>query len=200
MRKIAIFSFLLLTVPLAAGMLAQDAPKAADAGKPPETATAPEQPVHYYHLDLVVRELDENGKPVNSRAYSCMVSTARHEHDAVRAGSKFPIATGAYDSNETQSQLAKTQFQYQDVGVKFDVYDVREMGNRLAMNLNAEISGLASSRHFGGASGFDEPVFRQNRWQTPVLIPIGAATVVFSSDNTDNKGGIRVEVTATPLQ
>lgn len=200
MRKIAICSFLFLALPFAGRALAQDEPQAPAANKAPETAKAPESPVHYYHLDLVVRELDENGKAVNSRSYSCTVSTSQKEYDTIRAGSKFPIATGVYDTNETQNQSARTEFQYQDLGVNFDVNQVREMGNKLAMSLKAEISSLASTRRIGGATGVDEPVFRQNRWQTPVLIPLGKATVVFTSDDIDSKGGMQVEVTATLLQ
>ena len=47
--------------------------------KTPEPAKQPEPPVHYYHLDFVVKELGESAKSVNSRTYSCTVSTARNE-------------------------------------------------------------------------------------------------------------------------
>lgn len=198
MRKIAICSFLLLTLPFAGRVFAQDQPQAPGASKAPETAKAPEPPVHYYHLDFVVRELDENGKAANSRRYSCTVSTSPKEYDRVRAGSRVPVATGSDDAKGNQSM--NTQVAYQDVGVNFDVSRLREMGNKLAMNLEAEISSLASTRHFGGANGFDEPVFRQNRWETPVLIPLDKPTVVFTSDDIDSKGGMQVEVTATLLQ
>jgi hypothetical protein len=198
MRKIAICSLLFLALPFAGKALAQDEPQAPATSKAPETIKVSEPPIHYYHLDFIVRELDENGKPVNSRAYSCTVSTARPEFDSVRVGSKVPIATGSYDTND--NQVAKTQFQYLDVGVNFDVSQAREVGNNLAISLKAEISSLASTRHFGGANGFDEPVFRQNRWQAPVLVPLGKPTVVFTSDDVDSKGGMQVEVTATLLQ
>lgn len=198
MRKFAICSFLLLTLPFASRTFAQDSPQAPAASKAPETVKAPEPPIHYYQLDFVVRQLDENGKADNSRHYSCTVSTSQREYDTVRAGSRVPIATGSDEAKG--SQPTNTQVSYQDVGVKFDVSQLREMGNKLAMSLKAEISSLASTRHFGGANGFDEPVFRQNRWQTPVLIPLGKPTVVFTSDDIDGKGGMQVEVTATPVQ
>lgn len=196
MRKIAISCLLLLTLPFAAQALAQGDQAVA---KAPEAAKAPEPPVHFYHLDLVVKEMGEDGKPVNSRTYSCTVSTAHNEHDSVRVGSRIPIATGSYLNNGSDAQV-NTQFQYLDVGVNFDVQDVREEGNKLAMDLKAEISGVGSNVRFGGENGINEPVVRQNRWQAPVLIPTGKPTVVFTSDDIDTKGGMQVVVTATPVE
>ncbi len=191
MRKLLISSLLLLTLPFAARAFAQVASPAPAANK------AAEPVVLFYHLDLVVRELGEDGKPVNSRAYSCTVSTATRDSESIRAGSKVPIATGSlYGRNGGTS----TQFQYMDLGVNFDVNSVREMGNKLAMMLHAEVSSLSSSMRLGGASGIEEPVMRQNKWSSPVLLPIGKPTVVFTSDDVDSKGGMEVVVTATQLQ
>lgn len=198
MRQIATYCLLLLTLPFAGSAFAQGAPKTPAESNASETANAPEPPAHYYHLDLVVQELGQDGKPVNSRTYSCMVSTAPGERDSIRTGSRVPIATSSNNTNG--NQFVNTQFQYQDVGVNFDVSRTREVENKLAMSLRAEISGLGSSMHFGGTNGIDEPVLRQNRWQAPVLIPIGKPTVVFTSDDIDSKGSMRVVITATPLQ
>ncbi len=197
MRKIAVSCLLLLTLPFAARAFAQSDQPAAP--KPPEAAKAPQPPVHYYHLDLVVKEIGEDGKPVNSRTYSCTVSTMHDEHDSVRIGSRIPIATGSFLTSGGNPQT-NTQFQYQDVGVSFDVSEVRETSNKLAMDLKAEISGVGSNVRFGGENGITEPVVRQNRWQGPVLIPIGKPTMVFTSDDVDTKGGMQVVVTATPVE
>jgi hypothetical protein len=197
MRKIAISCVLLLTLPFAARAFAQSDQQAPS--KAPEAAKAPEPPAHYYHLDLVVKEIGEDGKPTNSRTYSCTVSTARNERDQVRIGSRVPIATGSFMTNSANAQV-NTQFQYQDVGVSFDVSDVREVGNKLAMDLHAAISGVGANVRFGGENGITEPIVRQNVWQAPVLISTGKPTVVFTSDDTDSKGGMQVVVTATPLE
>jgi len=191
MRKIAISCFLLLTLPFAGRTFAQNETKVSEAGKQAE------QVVHYYHLDLAVQEVGENGKPVNSRTYSCMVSTARGERDSVRVGSRVPIATG---SSSNGAEAVNTQFQYQDLGVDFDVNEVHEVAGKLAMNLGAEIHSLGPITHIGGPNGPVEPASQHNRWQTPVLIPIGKATVVFTSDDIDSKGGMQVVATATLLQ
>ena len=197
MRKIVISSFLLLTLPFTGRCLAQNGPNSAPAGKSPETAKAPETPVHFYHLDLVVKEIGENGKPSNSRTFSITVSTARGESVSIRAGSRVPIATGSYSGAGAPVNI---QFRYQDLGVNFDVREVRDTGNRLAMFLQSDISGLGSSVPLGGPRGIEEPVMRQNKWSSPVLLPIGKPTVVFTSDDVDSKGSMEVVATATPLQ
>lgn len=191
MRKIVISSFLLLTLAFADHAIAQDEqPKAS------ENAKQAEPPVHYYHLDFVVQEVGENGKPVNSRSYSCTVSTARGEQDSVRIGSRVPVATGPASSG---SEPVNVQYQFEDVGVNFDVRQVQEVGSKLAMHLGAEVTGTGPGVHIGSGS-FAVPVKYNNKWQTPALIPIGKATVVFTSDDIDSKGGMQVVVTATLLQ
>jgi len=199
MRKFAISCLLLLTLAFAGRAFAQDATQAPAASKAPEAAAAPEPPVHYYHLDLVVKEIGEDGKPLNSRTYSCSVSTTRNERDSVRIGSRVPIATGSNVTNNANAQVS-IQFQYQDVGVSFDVSEVRKVGEKLAMDLTAVISGVGANVRFGGDNSITEPILRQNRWQAPILISTGKPTVVFTSDDTDSKGGMQVVVTATPLE
>ncbi len=188
MRKIAICSFLLLTLPLAARVIAQDAPKASDVSKAPDTATAPEQPVHYYHLDLVVRELDDSGKPVNSRAYSCTVSTFRHESESIRVRSTIPTGTGS----DTHSHI--------QLGVNFDLHEVHEVGSNLAMDFDASIDGSGANPQVDGQTIPASPVIRWNSWHTTALIPIGKPTVVITSDDLDGKGSMQVMLTATLLQ
>jgi hypothetical protein len=197
MRKIAISFFLLLVVPFAGQAYAQDEHETQAATSVQESAKQPEQPVHYYHLDLVVQELGENGKPVNSRTYSCTVSTAHNERDSVRIGSRVPIATGSVPIGNGQ---VNTQFQYQDVGVNFDVSEVHEVGGKLAMSLGAELNSLGPATQIGGTNGPVEPVKNENKWHTPVLIPIGKSTLVFTSDDMDSKGGMQLVVTATLLE
>jgi len=163
---------------------------AQDAAKPQETAKAPE-PAHYYHLEFVVQEVGSDGKPTNSRTYSGVVSTSRTDRGfSMRTGSRVPITSASSGEEKNLS----VQFQYVDVGVSIDAKDARELGDKLALSLNADISSLAgtSSPVLGAA-----PVIRQNRWQADALIPIGKATVVFTSDVLDNKGGMQLVVTVT---
>ena len=171
-----------------------------DTAKAPETPKAPEPPAHFYHLEFVVQETGADGKPTNSRTYSGAVSTSRSDHTfSVRTGSRIPVVTGgsAVAGPSGENKNMPTQFQYVDVGVNIDVRDAQEQGERLALNLVADISSLANSPSPAGAGS---PIIRQNRWQAAALVPIGKPTVVFTSDILDNKGGMQVVVTATQVK
>ena len=198
MRKFTIACCLLLLIPaLVVRTRAQETAKA------PETVKPPEPPAHYYHLEYVIQELGSDGKPVNSRTYSTIVGTDRHEQfSAIRTGSRVPIVTGALHGPAGQATEAKLeyQFQYIDVGVNIDTQNVREIGHQLAIDLKAEVSSLAESGPSPASGLVNDPVIRQNMWQASVLIPVGKPTVVFSSDAADSKGAMHLVVTATPLQ
>jgi hypothetical protein len=198
MRKLIIACCLLVLIPaLVVRARAQETSKAPEAVKPPEP------PAHYYHLEYVIQELGSDGKPVNSRTYSTIVGTDRHEQfSAIRTGSRVPIITGALHGPTGQATDPKLeyQFQYLDVGVNIDTQNVREVGHQLAIDLKAEVSSLAESGPSTASGLVNDPIIRQNMWQASVLIPIGKATVVFSSDTLDSKGAMHVVVTAALLQ
>ena len=189
MRKTTIVCCLLLLIPaFAHKAVAQESAKA------PAAAAAPAQPVHYYHLDFVVEELDAAGKTINTRSYSTTVSTAPHSPMSIRTGSRIPIATGSYQAGLPVS-AANMQYQYIEAGVNLDVHDAHEVDRELAFNLTADLSSVAPASD----ANLHQPVIRQNRWQALVLIPIGKPTPVFKSDSVDSKGATRIVVTATPL-
>ena len=197
MRKITVFSCLVLFA-LTCGLKvsSQDPPKPAD------TASAPEPPAHYYHLEFVLQEVGADGKPSNTRNYSAIVCTGRNQQfSAIRTGLRVPIITGAYHGPNTpgDSKL-EYQFQYVDVGVNIDTQDIREIGHQLGIQLKAEVSSLAESAPSSVSGQPNDPVIRQNVWQGSVLIPIGKPTVAFSSDAIDSKGGMQLVVTATLIQ
>jgi hypothetical protein len=190
MRNITLVCCLLLiTVASEQKTFAQEA----GAQQSPKVQSAAPAPAnHFYRLDFAVEEVGSDGKPINSRAYSTTVGTDSHEIMSIRTGSRVPITTGTSDANGKES----TQFQYVDMGVNFDVRDVREIGRQLSLNLTADLSGLAGPTD----ASTHQPVIRHNRWQGLVLIPTGKPTVVFSSDSLDSKGSTRMLVTATLLQ
>lgn len=191
MRKIVVFwSLLLFILAFTSGAGAQDKSDKAPA------AAAPAEPLHYYHFDFVVEDLNAAGTVINSRSYSTTVDTEPHYLTSIRAGSRVPIATASYVAKATPAPVTQTQFQYVDVGVDFDVRDVHEVGGQLAFDLTANLSGVSSPSD----PNLHQPVFRLNKWQSRVLIPIGKRTVVFTSDSLDSKGSTRVVVTATPLE
>lgn len=182
MRKVTVVcSVLLLT--LAFGMKAR-AQESSNASQPKAQEAAP-APEHFYHLDFVVEELNAESKPVNSRTYSTSVNTGQHSNLSIRTGSRIPIPTGT------------DQYQYSDVGVDFDVHNVREVNRQLAFDLTVNVSGVAENP---AGSTVRVPIIRQNRWQASVLVPVGKSTPIFASDSNDSKGSTRVLVTATPIE
>lgn len=193
MRKTALFCCLLaLILPLGHRTFAQDAAQTQNAAKPPEL------PAHYYHLEFVVQELGSDGKPVNSRAYSTTVITNSRDASVIRANSRVPIATGTYSAGAKESEIVNTQFQYQDIGVHIDVRNAHEIGRLLTLSLTADVSSIGGTALLGAST--HEPIIRQNKWDSWVLIPIGKPTVVFNSDDLDSKGSMQMVVTATLLQ
>lgn len=142
---------------------------------------------HFYKLALTVEELNESGKIANSRSYFETVSTQYQRPQQIRTGARIPVLQGG------------DQWNYMDVGVNFDVFEPKEIGDKLWFNLNADVSSLANAA--AGTSGpISHPVVRQNKWSSNVVVPIGKPTVVFSSDDLDDKSKLQVEVTATRLE
>ena len=186
MRKITVFFCLLvLALTVSQTAIAQDSGSTA---KPQDSAKAPEPPVHFYHLDLVLEQVGSDGKPTNSRSFAITISTDRHDSNTeIRTGARVPIQTGGSSS----------QFQYQDVGINFDARNAREAGGKLTFYLAADVNSVAAPKD---PSTTGPPVTEQNKWQSNVLVPIGKATTVFSSDDIQSKGGMQLVVTATLLQ
>jgi len=186
MRKFVLICTLTLAalaIPLSSR--AQDEPRSAEAAR-----TAP----NFYHLVFEVEERGADNKVINSRTYTTTVSTDSR-NVSIRTGSKMPVATGSYSTGNSKAQM-DTQFQYVDVGVDFDISRVTEIRDQLSIQLVAAISSVADTTTI---SDVREPIIRQNKWEAPVLIPIGKPTVVFTSDSLDSKGSLAVKLTATPL-
>ena len=189
MRKTAAVMMFVAVAMAPVCLAAQDA---GTAGQTPASQTAPQ---HFYRLNLVVKELNEAGKVVNTRSYFMTVGTEAPGFNVpqiIRTGSRVPIVTGTSGGN--------TQIQYIDLGVKFDVRNVRESGDSLSFGLRAEISSIANANSEVSSPLRGEPVIRQNSWDSAVAIPIGKPTVVSSSDDLDSKGKMQVEVTATKVE
>jgi hypothetical protein len=155
-----------------------------EAGSGPVTA-AQQPDERTFIVSFVARELDENGKVVNSRRYDTMAG-ARPGRASIRTGGRLPIAvTGKGGANEVT---------YVDVGVSFDVANPQIVGgNRLAMAVSAEISSLDPAT----VNAANQPTIRQNRWTGDVEVPIGGHRVIFSSDDLGSKRTMQIEAAVT---
>ncbi len=193
MRKLAVCLALLVLVPAFAA--STGAQEAAQPAKSVSHAEAAGRPAHFYRLAFVLEELDSGGKPVNSRSFTTIVSTAGTRAGSFSVGTKIPVATGTQSPSENPNNFS-TQFQYIDVGVKIKIDDTHEEGSNIAFGIVAEVSSLATPTVIAGVS---EPVLRENVWSGDVLIPVGKPATVFKSDSLENKGSMQLEVTATPV-
>lgn len=163
---------------------------------PAHAQNPPDHPAKaFYHLKFVVEELGPSGQIVNTRTYQTAVATDSGTQ-TIKTGSRVPIATGSYGGSDTKPE--NVQFQYIDLGTELQVRDLEVDGDSLALYVDATLSSLAG--HPETIEGVQEPVIRQNTWNSEVLIPLNKPTVIFSSDDLDSKGRMQIEVTATRLR
>src|SRR5208282_1193614 len=102
---------------------------------------------------------------------------------------------GTYSAGAKDNESVNTQFQYQDIGVQIDVRNAHEIGRQLTLDLTADVRSIGGDTNIGANTR--QPITRQNKWESWVLIPIGKPTVVFNSDDLDSKGSMQMVVTAT---
>ena len=185
MKAIATFAVLTLSLlPVAVGAQSSQEP----------AAPAPTQ--DFYRLHFAVEELDAAGKVTNTRVYEETIATGSGPDQQIKTGSRVPIATGSSSGSSTPQSLLNTQFQYIDLGVDLDVRNATEKDGKLTFRLRANVSSIARQTE---VAGIGEPIIRQNTWDSTLTVPIGKATVVYSSDDLDSKGKMQVEVTATKV-
>lgn len=192
MKKAGLYSGWLLTMVLAACAVSpargQEIPnKPTDGG----ATRAPFIP-HYYHLAFVVKEM-EDGKAINSREYGMSIGTTdNHTNNnprSIRTGTKIPVESEPGKSN------------YIDVGVNIDCRSVVEVGGRLAIEVSADISSVVNPKmEGGGGTTRGMPMILQNRWSSQALVPLGKATLLFSSDEVTSKRTLQLELTATEIK
>lgn len=155
--------------------------------KPAETAkpTEPAEPIHFYHLTLVVQDVDSAGKPFNSRSYATLISTDRYRPSSIRADSQVPFRKGSDGS-----------LQYYKASVKFDLREVREKDHQISFFILGDVNSYVPASSDANLP----PVTRNNQWDANVVIPISKPTVIFSSDALESKNAMQVVATITPIQ
>lgn len=153
-----------------------------------EAANTPASEPKFYHLDFVVKEV-EAGKTINARTYTMTVATGP-ERTSVRSGNRLPVPTGPRVPNAA----VPTQFTYVDVGTNIDCWNAKEIQGQLALSVTADVSTTAE------VPDIPQPVIRQVKWNSPVVVPLRKATVIFSSDDPSSKRQMQLELTANPVK
>jgi hypothetical protein len=142
----------------------------------------PDEQTKYYRLDFTVKEL-EGGKVVNARNYSTSLSNQKADGSSIRTGDKIPL------------QSDKGSWSYVDIGVNIDCNSLKLIDNQLAVHVSADITSVGTDASAGTAN----PLIRQNRWSSTVLVPLKKPVTIFSSDGASTKRQMQLELTATPL-
>src|SRR5579883_3388192 len=124
----------------------------------------PSDQSRYYKLEFTVKELNA-GKVTNSRSY-VTIGHSQNSVQSIRTGDKVPV------------QHAGGSYSYIDVGVSIDVTDLAQNGNDLRLHVTADISSAEKD------ATLPNPIIRQTRWSSNVLLPLRKPTVLFSSDAT----------------
>jgi hypothetical protein len=166
------------------GQTAQDLPAHNSAQK--LSAEANEQnPERYFKLTFRVLDLSAEGKVTNSRSYSETIATGPKSIRpySIRTGDRVPVATGG------------GQFQYIDIGTKIDVSKAEDSDQILRLRVTADISSMSTATP--GSAG--QPIIRQTRWDSNITVPSSKPTIIFSSDNSADKGKTELELTAIPI-
>jgi hypothetical protein len=150
----------------------------------------------YYHLVFVVKEV-EAGKVINSRNYFMSIGTVENSSNgymprSIRTGTKVPV------------EAEPGKISYVDVGINIDCRSVVDLGDRMAMDLSAEINSVqreTEDRNKPQTTGLGAtPSIQQNKWNSQVVVFLGKPTVVFSSDEVTSKRTIELELTATEIK
>jgi hypothetical protein len=153
-------------------------------------AAPPAPPDHFYRLVFAVEETNDAGTVSNARKYIATIVTEPSQQ-IFKTGARIPIVPGKAGGD--------TQMTYVDVGVNFEVRQVKEEGDKLSFKLKAEVSSIPADGP-ASAEPAPDPVIRQNMWDSTVEIPIGKPTIVFSADDLQDKGRMQVELTATRVE
>lgn len=163
-----------------------------------ENTSLSTKPERYFRLTFRVLDISPEGKIASARSYNEIIATGPRsvQTSSIRTGDRVPVATGSYGSANIQSSLVNTQFQYIDVGTDIDAARAEVVDQTLRLRVSANISSMSTPVLL---SNLHEPVIRQTKWDSNVTVPIGKATLIFSSDDSSDKGKTELELTATPI-
>ena len=131
----------------------------------------------------------ENEHVINSRSYSMIMSNGM-ERNSMRTGEKVPFSSGSG---------GMTEWQQIDVGVNIDCRKLEDLGDRVALDVSAEVSSVVENQG-GNSSPSPRPIIRSNRWDSRVLLAQKQPTILFSSDDPASKRKMQLQLTVTPVR
>jgi len=153
-------------------------------------------PEHYYQLKFRVLDISPEGKVTNSRSYSeTIASGPKSDHtSSIRTEDKVKVITGHYSSGKPNSP-EQEEYRYIDIGTKIDATRAEMIGQSLSLRVTANIASIYTPAT--GAAG--QPLTRTTSWDSYVIVPVNKPTIIFSADNSADKGKTELELTAVPI-
>ncbi|MGC2161620.1 MAG: hypothetical protein WA634_06920 [Silvibacterium sp.] len=153
-------------------------------------------PEHYFRLTFRVLDVSPEGKIVNSRSYTETIASGLKSErtSSIRTGDRIPVVASS-NNTEITSSLVNTQYQYIDIGTSIDAQNVEITDQMLHLYVTASISAISSAP----PAKLALPIVRQTKWNSYATIPIDKPTLIFSADNSADKGKTELELTAVPI-
>jgi hypothetical protein len=182
-------ALLALTLLFSASARSQDA-------QPTGNAAYQKSPEHYFQLTFRVLDVSATGKIMDVRSYKEILASGPKSSNtsSIRSSDRVPVITGGTAPSITSS-LVNTQYQYIDVGTNIDANLAAVVNDSLLLHVAARISSISTA-----APGSAKiPIIRQTSWDSNVTVPVGKPTIIFSSDNSADKGRAELELTARQI-
>lgn len=141
----------------------------------------------YYRLVFNVREVEDQ-KVINNREYATTQANGPGKKARIRSNSKVPFETN------------NNQYQFFDLGVNIDCFDLQEANGAVTVTVQTEISNAVTAPASATTATAKVPVIRNFTWVADVVLPLRKPTIIFSSDDPSSKRQMQIELTVTPVK
>lgn len=164
--------------------------------QPSGNASYQKSPERYFRLTFRVLDISPSGKVMDARSYEEILASGPRSSktSSIRTSDRVPVITGG-TARSINSSLVNTQYQYIDIGTNIDA----NLAAVVDESLRLHVAGRISSMSTAAPGSAKIPIIRQTSWDSNVTVPIGKPTIIFSSDNSADKGKTELELTAKQI-
>ena len=151
---------------------------------------------HYFELTFRVLDIAPSGRVQDAKSYKEILASGPKSanRSSIRSNDRVQIRTGFKNPN------GSPEIQFGQLGTQIDANNAAVVNDSLTLHIIADIRGVSS----GASSNTYGPILyghilRQTSWDSNVTVPIGKPTIIFSSDNSADKGRTELELTAREI-
>ena len=159
--------------------------------QPAGNASYQKSPEHYFQLTFRVLEISPSGKIADAKSYKEIIASGPKSanRSSIRSNDRVQILTGFKNPDGSPG------IQFGQLGTKIDANYAAVVNDSLSLHIIADISSVSTA----ASSNLKGPILRQTSWDSNVTVPIGKPTIIFSSDNSADKGKTELELTAKEI-